>query len=243
LLLGTLSHQVVTDPPYNVPIPGFVSGLGSVEHPPFIQGAGELSQQQFLELLAGSLTQASRHIEDGAILQVFMDWRGIRTLFDAGDKVGLDLLNLLVWVKSNGGMGSLYRSQHELAAVFKNGSAPHTNNMQLGKYGRNRTNVLTYAGANSFGKDRDKDLAMHPTVKPVALIEDLIKDCSHRGETVLDPFAGSGTVFIAAQNSGRRACGIELDPHYCDVALKRFRDVTGIDPVHERSALPFSVLA
>jgi DNA modification methylase len=156
-----------------------------------------------------------------------MDWRHMRELMNAGAKVFDELKNLCVWTKSNGGMGSLYRSQHELVFVFKKGGEAHVNNVELGRFGRNRTNVWAYAGANAFSKARDTELAMHPTVKPVALIEDAIKDVSDRGALVLDPFGGSGSTLIAAEGCGRSARLIELDPLYCDVIVNRFETFTG----------------
>ena len=171
-----------------------------------------------------------------------MDWRHIAELLQATSAVYTELKNLCVWSKTNAGMGSLYRSQHELIFVFKNGTAPHVNNVELGRFGRNRTNVWTYAGANSFGKQRDVDLAMHPTVKPVALVADAILDCSRRGDIVLDAFAGSGTTLIAAEKTGRRGYGIEIDPHYVDTTIRRFGKVYGLKAIHVESKLDFEQL-
>ena len=165
------------------------------------------------------------HSADGAIHFVCMDWRHLGEVLAAGKSAYSELKNLCVWAKTNGGMGSLYRSQHELVFVFKAGTAPHINNVELGKYGRYRTNIWSYAGINSFGKDRDAELALHPTVKPVKLVADAILDCSKRGGIVLDAFAGSGTTLIAAANTGRRGYGIELDPRYCDVIVRRMAGV------------------
>jgi DNA modification methylase len=233
LMGGKHAQMVMTDPPYNVPIQGHVSGSG--RHDEFAMASGEMSEAEFTTFLITALGGLAAHTTDGAVLFVFMDWRHLLHLLAAGRKVGLDLLNLCVWAKTNAGMGSLYRSQHELVAVFKNGSAPHINNVALGRNGRNRTNVWTYPGMNSFGAGRDEALALHPTVKPVALVEDAILDCSHRNGIILDPFVGSGTTLIAAERTGRRAFGLELDPRYVDVALRRFRKATGIDPVHAAS--------
>jgi DNA modification methylase len=163
-------------------------------------------------------------------------------LLTAGRAAYSELKNLCVWTKTNGGMGSLYRSQHEFVAVFKNGRTPHINNVDLGRHGRYRTNVWPYAGMNSFGAERDEALASHPTVKPVALVEDAILDCSNRGGIVLDAFSGSGTTIIAAERAGRRGFGIELDPAYVDVTLERYRLLTGEDPILLNSGMPFSVL-
>jgi DNA modification methylase len=169
-----------------------------------------------------------------------MDWRHMGEVVEAADKTYSELKNLCVWTKTNAGMGSLYRSQHELIFVFKNGTAPHVNNVELGRFGRNRSNVWPYAGANTFGKDRDAELAMHPTVKPLALVADAIMDCSNRGDIVLDTFAGSGTTLIAAERTGRKGFGIELDPHYVDTILKRFEDVYGLKAVHAQTSKSFA---
>jgi DNA modification methylase len=171
-----------------------------------------------------------------------MDWRHVLPLLLAGRRAGLNLVNLCVWAKTNAGMGSLYRSQHELVVAFKKGNSPHVNNVELGRYGRNRSNLWSYAGMSSFGAGRDEALAMHPTVKPVALVEDAILDCSRRGDIVLDPFVGSGTTFVAAERAGRRAYGVELDLHYVDVALRRFRKIIGREPVHAASGLTLTEL-
>ncbi len=179
---------------------------------------------------------------DGSIHFICMDWRHIRELQDAASKPYSELKNLCVWSKTNAGMGSLYRSQHELIFVFKNGTAPHVNNIELGRFGRNRTNVWSYPGVNSFGKARDSDLAMHPTVKPVALVADAILDCSRRGGIVLDVFAGSGTTLIAAEKTGRHGYGIELDPHYTDTIIRRFDEAYGLKAIHAKSEHNFEQL-
>jgi DNA modification methylase len=239
LMDGELADMVFTDPPYNVPIDGHVSGLGSVKHGDFAMATGEMAEPEFTAFLTKTLGTMATHSKDGAIHFACIDWRHLFELLSAGRSIYSELKNICVWTKSNGGMGSLYRSQHELVAVFKKGSAPHINNVALGRHGRNRTNVWSYAGMNSFGPDRDEALAMHPTVKPVALVEDAILDCSNRGGVVLDGFIGSGTTLIAAERSGRRGFGVELDPRYVDVSLRRFRDLTGIEPVHVDSGFTF----
>ena len=169
-----------------------------------------------------------------------MDWRHLGEVVAAGKSAYSELKNLCVWAKTNGGMGSFYRSQHELVFVFKSGTGSHINNVELGKYGRYRTNIWSYAGINSFGKDRDAELARHPTVKPVKLVADAILDCSKRGGIVLDAFAGSGTTLIAAANTGRRGYGIELDPRYCDVIVRRMAGALKIEAVHAASGKPFA---
>jgi DNA modification methylase len=168
-----------------------------------------------------------------------MDWRHLSEVIDAATKPYSEFKNLCVWTKTNAGMGSLYRSQHELVFVFKNGTAPHINNVELGRFGRNRTNVWNYGGVNVFGKDRDNELAMHPTVKPLALVADAILDCSKRGGIVLDAFAGSGTTLIASEKTGRRGYGIEIDPYYSDTIIRRFNEVYGIDAIHADTKLDF----
>jgi DNA modification methylase len=171
-----------------------------------------------------------------------MDWRHVRELLAATTKPYSELKNLCVWSKTNAGMGSLYRSQHELIFVFKKGNAPHVNNVELGRFGRNRTNVWNYPGVNTFGKNRGPELAMHPTVKPVALVADAILDCSKRAAIILDIFAGTGTTLIAAEKTGRRGYGIEIDPHYTDIIIRRFDDVYGRKAVHVESGLDFKRL-
>ena len=242
-LLGDERAQMVfTDPPYNVPIQGHVSGLGKVRHREFAMATGEMSEAEF----TGFLTKAFRHLAtwsgDGAIQFICMDWRHIGEVVAAGGEAYSALKNLCVWAKTNGGMGSLYRSQHELVFVFKAGTGPHINNVELGRHGRYRTNVWSYAGMNSFAKDRDAALALHPTVKPVALVADAIRDCSHRKGIVLDAFAGSGTTLVAAQKTGRRGYGIELDPAYCDVIVRRMQDICGIDAVLEGGGRSFDMI-
>jgi DNA modification methylase len=168
-----------------------------------------------------------------------MDWRSIDRLIGVGRNLYAEFKNLIVWVKDNGGMGTFYRSQHELIAVFKVGEAPHINTFGLGETGRYRTNVWSYPGVNTFGKGRDDALALHPTVKPVALVVDAIRDVSRRGEIVLDPFGGSGTTLIAAERTGRRARLIELDPLYCDTICRRWMKLSGKEPVLEGAELTF----
>lgn len=216
-----------TDPPYNVPIDGHVCGSGRIRHRDFAMGVGEMDRASFTRFLVDSLTPAAARCRDGAIAFICMDWRHMAELLAAGEKVFSELKNVCVWNKSNGGMGSFYRSKHELVFAFKVGSAPHLNTFGLGDTGRYRTNVWDYPGVNSFRAGRLEELALHPTVKPVALVADAIKDCSRRGDLVLDPFGGSGTTLIAAQKSGRRARLIEYDPGYCDVILKRYEAATG----------------
>ena len=227
LLDGEQASMVFTDPPYNVPIDGHVCGAGKIRHREFAMASGEMSEEAFTAFLR---TMADRLVEfsaDGSMHFLCMDWRHLSELLSACQEPYAEFKNLCVWVKDNGGMGSLYRSQHELVAVFKAGKGAHVNNVELGRHGRYRTNVWSYPGVNSFGKGRMSDLEAHPTVKPVAMVADAIMDCSKTGDLILDPFAGSGTIFLAAERSGRRGAGIEIDPHYVDVAIQRFQQETG----------------
>jgi DNA modification methylase len=242
LLDGEKAQMVFTDPPYNVPIEGHVSGLGKVQHREFAMASGEMSVAEFtgfLRIVFQNLAVAS---SNGSIHFVAMDWRHMAEVLAAGQGTYSELKNLCVWAKTNGGMGSLYRSQHELIFVFKAGTGAHTNNVELGKHGRYRTNVWTYAGANTFSATRDDDLAMHPTVKPVAMVADAILDCSKRKGIVLDAFAGSGTSLVAAHRTGRRGYGIELDPLYCDVILRRLANLTGLEALHVETGRTFAEL-
>ena len=227
LLAGETVDLIFTDPPYNVPIDGHVSGLGRVRHREFAMGVGEMSSPAFTAFLTETLGAASGHCRDGAIAFVCMDWRHMRELLAAGQEVFSELKNLCVWNKTNGGMGTFYRSKHELVFVFKVGTAPHVNSFGLGDTGRYRTNVWDYPGISSLGAGRASDLAMHPTVKPTALVADAIRDCTRRGNLVLDNFGGSGTTLVAAETCGRSARLIEYDPIYCDTTIRRWQNVTG----------------
>ena len=228
LLLGNEPADLVfTDPPYNVAIDGNVCGLGAVRHREFAMASGEMSREAFTAFLKETLSHAASVCRDGAIAFVCMDWRHMGELLEAGSAAFTELKNLCVWNKTNGGMGTFYRSKHELIFVFKIGTAPHTNSFGLGDTGRYRTNVWDYAGVSSASAHRLEDLAMHPTVKPTALVADAIRDCSKRGEIVLDGFGGSGTTLIAAETCGRRARLIEYDPIYCDTIIARWERMTG----------------
>ena len=243
LLDGAEAQMVFTDPPYNVPIEGHVSGLGKVKHREFAMASGEMTEDQFTAFLATVFQNLAGNSADGAIQFICNDWRHMGEVIAAGGQAYTELKNLCVWSKTNGGMGSLYRSQHELVFVYKVGTAPHINNVELGRHGRYRTNVWTYAGINSFGKDRDAELALHPTVKPVKLVADAILDCSKRGGIVLDAFAGSGTTLIAADRTGRRGYGIELDPHYCDVIVRRLTTAAKVEAIHAETGKTFPEIA
>jgi DNA modification methylase len=239
LMGGEKARMVITDPPYNVAIPGNVSGKGKVVHEDFAMASGEMTEAEFAAFLTTACGQMANNSTDGSIHFIFMDWRHIDTLLAAGKGVYTELKNLVVWNKDNGGMGHLYRSKHELVAVFKYGTAAHVNNVALGKHGRYRTNVWNYPGVNTLRAGRDEELAMHPTVKPVRLLADAMLDCSDRGDLILDPFAGSGSTIIAAERTGRRARAIELEPKYVDVAIARWQALTGREAVHADTGLIF----
>jgi DNA modification methylase len=231
-----------TDPPYNVSIKN-VQGHGRIKHREFAQASGEMSRGQYTRFLINSLSLMAKHSTDGSIHFVCVDWRHNRELQDAAEEVYTETKNLVVWIKTNGGMGTFYRSQHELIFVFKNGKAAHVNNFELGQNGRNRTNVWSYGGLNAFAVGRLGDLAVHPTVKPVALIADAIRDCSRRGDIVLDPFMGSGTTIVAAERVGRRAYGLEIDPLYVDVAIRRWQAYTRRDAILKGTNQTFDEVA
>lgn len=227
-LMGNEKAQMVfTDSPYNVPIDGHVCGNGAIKHAEFEMAAGEMSEDEFSAFLTKSMSLFRAYSAKGSIAFSCMDWRHMTEMLHAGRRSGYEFKNLCVWVKDNGGMGSLYRSRHELVFVFKNGDGTHINNVELGKHGRYRTNVWEYPGVNTMRKGRLDELAMHPTVKPVLLVADAIKDCSKQRGIILDPFGGSGTTLIAAEKTGRQARLIELDPHYCDVTIRRWEKFTG----------------
>jgi DNA modification methylase len=235
---------VITDPPYNVRIDGHASGLGAVHHRPFPMASGEMDRAEFTAFLNQTCRNLAEFSFDGALHYIFMDWRHAEELLAAGRDVYGELINLCVWTKHNAGMGSLYRSQHELVFVFKHGRNGHRNNVQLGQFGRNRTNVWHYPGANSFARCGEEGnlSALHPTVKPVAMIADAILDCSARGDIVLDGFLGSGTTVIAAERTGRRGYGLELDPGYVDTIIRRWQALTGGSARHAASGRSFDDL-
>ena len=240
---GEQARMAVLDVPYNVRIAGHVGGRGRIKHREFICASGEMSPEAFTAFLVESLGLCASSSVDGAIHFVFMDWRHMEELLAAGRAVYTELKNLCVWSKSNAGQGSFYRSQHELVFVFKHGTAPHVNTFELGQYGRTRTNVWHYAGVNSFRAGRLDELKLHPTVKPVALLVDALRDCSRRGDVVLDAFAGSGTTIVAAEQIGRRAYCLELDPAYADVSIRRWQTITKRDAILEATGQTFEELS
>ncbi len=222
LMAGEKAEMIFTDPPYNVRIDGNVGGKGAIKHREFEMASGEMSRVEFTNFLKRSFQNQADVSKDGSIHFVCMDWRHLRELLNAGEDVYDELKNVITWVKDNGGMGTFYRSRHELIFAFKKGTAPHINTFELGQHGRYRTNVWSYKGMNSFGAGRLDELAMHPTVKPVQMIADAIRDVSGRGGIVLDLFGGSGSTLIAAHKTGRRAYLCEIDPQYCNVIIERW---------------------
>jgi DNA modification methylase len=245
LMASRRANLVFVDPPYNVVIEGNVSGHGSIHHSEFAMASGEMNEAEFVAFLTTSLRLLARYSTSGSIHFICMDWRHAGELLAAGNQVYEVLLNLCIWVKNNGGIGSFYRSRHELVFVFKNGKGPHRNNVMLGRFGRNRTNVWEYASVSALSKQGDESnlLALHPTVKPVALVADAILDCSARGDVVLDSFLGSGSTLIAAERVGRICFGIEIDPHYVDVAIRRWERHTGDQALHAATRRSFDDLA
>jgi DNA modification methylase len=241
LLDDQLASMVFTDPPYNVKVDGHVGGLGHIKHPEFAMASGEMTAHEFTDFLSRVFRLLTRHSKDGSIHQIFMDWRHLYEILSAGKEVNTDLLNLCVWAKSQGGMGSLYRSQHELVLVFKHGKQSHQNNIQLGRFGRYRTNVWQYTGIQGMRSGEEGDLLeIHPTIKPVKLVADALLDCSRRGDLILDPFLGSGTTLLACERVGRHCRGIELDPLYVDATIRRFQNLTGLDATHQATGQTFT---
>jgi DNA modification methylase len=229
------------DPPYNIRIDGNVSGKGAIRHSDFAMASGEMTTQQFIDFLTTSLEIAAAFSVDGSIHFVCMDWRHVGELLAAGEKAYDSLLNLCVWAKDKGGQGSFYRSAHEFVFVYRNGKHRHRNNVQLGQFGRYRTNVWNYPSVSTLCRQGHEGnlLAFHPTVKPIAMVADAMLDCSARGDVVLDSFLGSGTTLIAAERVGRMCFGIELNPLYVDVAIRRWQQHTGNDAIHSGSRKTF----
>jgi DNA modification methylase len=238
ILADDRATMVFTDPPYNVRIDGHAGGAGLIRHREFAMASGEMTSGEYENFLGRAFRKMREFTVDGSIFFACMDWRHTSEILRASQ--GLILKNICVWIKNNGGMGSFYRSQHEFVFVFKNGAANHINNIELGRHGRNRSNVWEYRGINSFGRNREALLKTHPTVKPLALVADAIKDCSKRGDIILDPFAGSGTTVIAAEKTHRRAAAIEIDSHYVDATIRRWQTYTGNSAVCSRTGMSFA---
>ncbi|KQR80517.1 hypothetical protein ASG07_15365 [Sphingomonas sp. Leaf343] len=225
LMDGELATCCFTDPPYNVKINGHVSGTG--RHAEFAMASGEMTRSDFETFLITALENIAGVLTNGAIAFVCMDHAHIGELLMAGDAVFDERLNICVWDKGRGGMGSLWRSQHELIAVFKTGDGPHINAVELGRHGRNRTNLWSFPGMTGFGRGKKKALELHPTVKPVALVAEALLDVTDQGQVVLDPFGGSGSTLIAAERIQRRARLVEFDPVYVDRIIARWEKLTG----------------
>ena len=236
------ADMVFTDPPYNVPIDGHVGGSGAIRHREFLMASGEMSRAEFTDFLKTAFRNMASCSADGSIHFICIDWRHLPEILASGEAVYSALKNLCVWVKDNGGMGSFYRSRHELVLVFKKGNAPHTNTFELGQHGRYRTNVWEYKGVNTLKAGRLDELALHPTVKPVAMIVDAIKDVSKRNAIVLDPFGGSGSVLIAAHKTARRAFLAELDPVYVDRIVRRWQIFAHDDAIHAETGETFDAV-
>jgi DNA modification methylase len=241
LMNGRRADVVFSDPPYNVKIDGNVCGNGAIRHREFAMASGEMSESEFVDFLSKALDLLRVNSKPGSVHFVCMDWRHAGELLIAGKRTYDTFLNLCVWAKDNGGMGSFYRSQHELIFVFRNGTECHRNNIQLGKYGRNRTNLWKYPGINTLSRSGEEEnlLALHPTVKPIAMIADAILDCSARGEIVLDNFSGAGSTIMAAERVGRICFAIEIDPLYVDTAVRRWQKQTGRHAIHAESDISF----
>lgn len=225
---GAQVDAAFLDPPYNVKIQGHANVTS--QHREFAMASGEMTDAAFRGFLAETLGACASVSRNGAVHFICMDWRHMGDVEAIGGQVYGSLLNLCVWNKSNAGMGSLYRSKHELVFVYRVGDAQHRNTVELGRHGRNRTNVWDYASVNTFGGSRQQDLALHPTVKPVAMVADAYQDVTKRGDIVLDIFLGSGTSLIAAERTGRRFRGLDIDPLYVDLAVERWRALTGREP-------------
>lgn len=242
-LMGeNITRMVLADCPYGIPIKGHASGLGKKKHDDFAMGVGERTFAEFVVFLKTWLMLSTDYLIDGGLCFGFMDRRHLEEFHIAGREAGLGLFDVAVWNKMSGAMGSFYRSQHELCVIFKKGKVPHLNNVELGKHGRYRTNVWDHRGLSSFGHGREEALNSHPTVKPVNLLAEAIKDCTKRGDIVLDPFLGSGSMIIAAQKTGRVGYGIELEPKYVEVSLRRWERMSGKEAIHEATGYTFAQL-
>lgn len=240
LLGDELAALVISDAPYNVKIQGHVGGSGKIRHHEFVMGAGEWTPPQFVAFLREVFGHLSAYSAAGSIHFQFMDWRHMGEMLTAAEGIYSELKNLIVWDKGTGGMGTFYRSAHELLFAFKNGQGQHINNFGLGEGGRYRTNIWRYRGLNSGGAGRREELLLHPTTKPVQMLADAMLDCSGRGDIVLDPFGGSGSTLIAAEKTGRRARLIEFDPVYADRIIRRWQTYAKDDAVFSDTGETFA---
>lgn len=242
LLDGQVADVVFTDPPYNIKINGNArsAGAGFAE---FAEASGEMSRKAFVAFLVETLGNAADLLKPGGVTFICMDWRHVGEMTEALEALGLEALNICVWVKSNPGMGSLYRSQHEFCFVARRPGAGHQNNVQLGKFGRNRSNVWTYAGATGGRADADDDFQVHPTVKPIRLVMDALLDVTGPGDLVVAPFLGSGTTLLAAERTRRRCLGVEIEPAYVDLAIRRWQEMTGGQAIHAENGVTFDSIA
>jgi len=241
LLEDKKAAMVISDPPYNVPIKGHVGGKGKIQHREFAMASGEMSDREFVEFLTDVFQNMAKFSQLGSVHSIFIDWHNVHEMLTAGLSVYNKLLNMCVWAKNQAGMGSLYRSQHELCLIFRNGKESHQNNVQLGRFGRYRTNVWRYGGIQSMRHGEEGDLlALHPTVKPIQMIADAILDVTRRRDIVLDPFLGSGTAILACERTHRICYGMELDPLYMDTGILRWQEMTGQDAIHVATGKTFT---
>ena len=238
---GEWARVVLTDEPYNVANVGHVTS--NANHREFAFAHGEMSREAFAEFNRQWMKAVLPRLAGGGLLATFIDWRSVELVIACGRELGLDLINVVVWVKTNGGQGSLWRSRHELLPVLKKGDEPHVNNVELGRHGRWRSNVWEYAGASSLGSDSREGLALHPTVKPRLLLEDALLDVTNRGDIVIDCFAGSGSTLVAAEVTGRRCRAIEFDGPYCDLIIRRWSEMTGREAALEATGETFAEVA
>jgi DNA modification methylase len=243
VLGGKSASTCFIDPPYNIKVDGFISGKGRHRHRTFVQGSGELSTDEYFALLRDSLRVLKGCCASTALVYACIDWRHVMEMTVAGRACDMPLYTICVWTKTNGGMDGVYRNAHELVCVFKAGAEKPLDNVELSRRGRNRTNVWSYPGMSSFGREHDKLLGFHPTIKPVALIADALRDVTKRGDVVLDTFLGSGSTLMAAQETARTCCGVELDPLCVDVAIRRWQNATGRDAVLTETGEPFNAVA
>jgi len=246
-LLGDKHADLVNvDPPYNVPVDGYISGWGKQKHSEFAMATGEMTDEEFLEFLSNTFRNLAAYSRDGSIHYVFIDWKHVYDVITAGKRHYAEFKNLCIWNKDNAGMGAFYRNKHELICVFKNGSAPHINNFELGQHGRARSNVWDYPAVRTFFKDaetgerRDGLMRLHPTPRPVAMLMDIFLDCSKRSDIVMEPFIGSGTAVLAAEKTGRRCYGIDMEPRYIDLAIQRWQNLTGKQAVNAETGQSFN---